>query len=130
MMKKYFSSNVDRDFYNTTLSLKPDSDKFIFSAYRPGPQNDASVSGMWNNAIRPDTQNMKRNFYSTKFVTLKSLKNGGSPTFLESSNGAGIPIHSEGNQASLGASRATGQKDFANPLDLQKLNLDLGELKH
>ena len=130
MMKKYFTSNVDPDFYNTTLSLKEGSEKFIFSAYRPGSQNDANAAGIWKNAIRSDTQNMKRNFYSTKFITLKSLKGGGSPTFLESSNGAGIPIHSEGNQASLGSSRATGQRDFANPLNLQEINLDLGELKH
>ncbi len=96
MMKKYFSTNIDNDFFNTTLSIKDDTKDIIFSAYRPGPQNDASASGIWNNAVRSDSQNMKRNFYSSKFVTLKSLQSGSSPTFLESSNGAGIPIHSEG----------------------------------
>jgi hypothetical protein len=130
MMKKYFSSNVDKDFYNTTLSLRKNSEKFIFTAYHPGTQNDASASGMWSNAIRPDTQNMKRNFYSTKFITLKSLKSSGSPTFLvKSISGAGIPIHSEGNEAAM-QGRATQQEEFSNPLDLQSLNLDLGELKH
>lgn len=70
-----------------------DVQKSLFSAYRPTPMNDADDQGVWTNTLTNRSINKWRNYYSTKFVTLKSLSTS-DDNFYTSSN---FTIFSEGN---------------------------------
>ncbi len=129
MMEKYFSSSslLNPSFHLTKLTLPNGKNENLFTAYHPIEQNDASLKGVWQNRLRGKSENMNRNFYSAKFIPLKSLSQGSSRNFVESS--AGIPIFSDGNP-SAGTNSDTKQQSFKNPLDFGQLNLNIGDLNH
>lgn len=131
LLEKYFSNNDNNlgEYYLTTLTTRsePSENKFNFSAYMPGAQNDAQANnGVQKNILNSNTENMWRNFYSSKFITLKSLLSGGDNFYSEVNHR--FPIHSGGNNAKTGGT--TAQRNYANPLNIDQLNIDLGDLNH
>jgi hypothetical protein len=133
MLEKYFADNSASlgEYFNTTYTAHNDDgmNAKLFTAYRPGIQNDSSSNdGKVTNFLNSSTENMWRNFYSTKFIALKSLMSSGDNFYSETSHS--FPIHSEGNSAKNGALE-TSQGQYANPLDLQSAGINnLGDLNH
>jgi hypothetical protein len=134
MLEKYFADNADKlgEYYKTTYTAHKSSamNKKLFTAYRPGAQNDAQRNdGKFKNFIKSSNpETMWRNFYSTKFITLKSLMSSGDNFYSEISHS--FPVHSEGNSAKNGALE-TSQSQYANPLDLQSIGgVDLTNIDH
>jgi hypothetical protein len=131
MLQKYFSSGLDQNFHQTQLVIT-ESDmgsNNLFTAYRPGAQTDGSPSGVWRNTIRSG-KNMQRNFYSTKFVPLKSTLSNSNYSYSESGGSAQFPIHSEGNKRKLPSGRETTQGNFINTLNPSAISLDLSDINH
>ena len=99
----------------------------LFSAYRPGREHDAPQdNGVQENPVaggKPD--NMIRNSYSTKFVSLSSLTQSSSQSF----GGSTVAIFSEGNRES-GAIEEIKMKNFKNPLQVNSVDLDLTKMKY
>ena len=98
----------------------------LFTAYRPGEEHDAdTVSGVQTNALNSGAQSKKiRNFYSTKFIPLKSISSLGSASY-----GLGkMVIYSEGspNTPANGANRG----NFRNPLEDSDLSIDINTATH
>ncbi len=132
MLEKYFADNASslREYYQTTFTLPKSADMMekLFTAYRPGLQSDSpSNNGVVQNVLNSTTENMWRNFYSTKFITLKSILSSGDNFYSEVAHS--FPIHSEGNSAKNTA-LSTKQTNFSNPLKVDEINLDLGDLNH
>ncbi len=95
----------------------------IFTAYMPGPYNGISADGIFSppfSGLQGET--MRRNFYSTKLVTLNSLKRGGH--FDETATN--FAIHSEGLLNDSTSSEDRKQRTFANPID----SPDINSIKH
>ncbi len=84
-------------------------EKQIFTAYMPGPMTGIANSGQYVSPFGGVGELMKRNSYSTKFVTLSSLRASGhyGPSTF--------PTVSEGQNASSGQEH--DQKAFTNALD-------------
>jgi hypothetical protein len=107
-------------------SYDPSADYMKYmTAYLPGPKTGAALDGSFisplNSSIR---DNMRRNFYSTKFVTLDSLQTGNGANYSNNT----FMIMSEGDvNPSGGVSRNTGQKLFANPLETSE---DISSIKY
>jgi hypothetical protein len=96
----------------------------FFTAYSPGPFNNASTSAQVSNPILGGaSETMRRNFYSTKFVTLKSLTQNG--TYNEKNSN--FPIMSEGE---AGVKDDTAQNIFANYLDLGSAGVEIDRIFH
>ena len=74
-----------------------DTKRALFSAYRPTQMNDADDQGTWRNTLNGQSINKWRNYYSTKFITLKSVATG-DDQFFTSSN---FTIFSEGNSTNV-----------------------------
>jgi uncharacterized protein (UPF0333 family) len=133
MLEKYFADNSASlgEYYKTTYTAHNDQsmNQKLFTAYRPGAQNDASSNnGVVKNFLNSKPENMWRNFYSTKFITLKSLMSSGDNFYSEISHS--FPIHSEGNSAKNGALE-TSQSQYANSLNLQSIGgIDMGNIDH
>ncbi len=82
--------------YYTEVYVEPDNANTrdaLFSAYRPTEMNDGSADGTWTNTLNGKTTNKARNFYSTKFITLKSISQR-DESFYATEN---FTIFSEGN---------------------------------
>ncbi len=70
----------------------------LLNAYRPGTYQGGSPEGQVRNRILGATSDMRRNFYSTKFVTLRSVASNYDNTFNPA--GGGNPEnYSEGQRA-------------------------------
>jgi hypothetical protein len=99
----------------------------IYSAYMPGPYNGISDEGV----LRPPSgfpasnEVMRRNFYSTKLVTLDSVQTSGN--FDESTN---MAIYSEGDRSSSQATPDRKQNAFSNPLDAQSVGADIRSIRY
>jgi hypothetical protein len=103
--------------YTIDYSIKPNTPlEKLFSAYRPGALHDAE-NGEWKNFLNGRVERMWRNFYSTKFVHLKSLLPGG-----EFSN-SNFTMVSEGNSSNSDVSNIA-MKNFLNSLDPQSAGID------
>lgn len=127
ILQKYFSNTSDNplgEFYKTTYTEPDDANK-IFTAYRPGAQNDAN-NGVQKNILNGETENMVRNFYSTKFITLKSLLPSGSNYY--GGDMGNFPIFSEGNDSNNGGS--TSHQTYQNPLKIEQLGVDISAINH
>jgi hypothetical protein len=98
----------------------------IFSAYMPGPYNGISADGTFEAPPGFPSQKevMRRNFYSTKLVTLDSLQKGGG--FEE--NLSNFAIYSEGELNKATPDRKQGT--FANPLDAQSVGADISSIRY
>lgn len=127
LLQEYFSStnNFDATFYDMDLTWKTSeinqNGRKYMSAYMPGPFTGVNQNGQQVNPIDSDiSENMWRNQYSTKFVPVNSLRQGGGARW----DNARFPIYSEGGISSEGSNPETGQKRFANPLRPETVNAD------
>lgn len=101
----------------------PEKSFAVFSAYQPGPMTGIGPDGRFQNTITgTDGEFMRRNFYSTKLVTLDSLQNG--QGYDEKTTG--FAIYSEGETTPNGID----QKEFRNPLDASSVGIDLNAIKY
>jgi uncharacterized protein (UPF0333 family) len=137
LLRQYFSKNtVDRaydpTYYNFKLSWPAEGSsqeklKF-FSAYTPGPFTGAGRDGTWSSPFgggNVGTDLMRRNTYSTKFISLDSLQTGGGPRW----DNKNFPIMSEGDVNDSGNSD-TSQNIFRNPLEPGSVDADLSSIKY
>lgn len=85
-LQKYFSAtgsdaNYDPEYYTMEFAWSENSNSNfmkMLSAYMPGPAHGIGLDGVYSSPIgSSDGETMRRNAYSTKFVTLDSLKAGG-----------------------------------------------------
>lgn len=111
--------------YTTTFSL-PNEDILdtsnLFSAFRPGEEHDApGNNGIQRNEINKKQFTKIRNFYSTKFIPLKSISSSTSALFRT----PGAPILSEGSDAEGEFSR-----NIRNPIEVNTEGIDLNLIKH
>ena len=97
----------------------------LFTAYSPGKYNNASAKSKVTNRFLGGSELMRRNTYSTKFITLKSISGKSGTTFNESNS---FPIFSEGLKRS--SNQDTKQKSFRNPADLGSVNIDVKKIRH
>lgn len=97
----------------------------MFTAYMPGPFTGVGPDGVFDNPIPGSAiqETMRRNFYSTKFVTLDSLLSSGKYNQSESN----FQIYSEGDVTGSGDD---GQSRFTNPLDPNIIGSDLNTIKY
>lgn len=72
-----FTLKFDQNLTNSQLA----------TAYMPGAMQGATQNAQFNNPIvqNSDPINLKRNFYSTKFVQMRSLLEGENPSYISSS---------------------------------------------
>ncbi len=98
----------------------------LYSGYTPGPFNGIGEDGKLNPPGGfPSTQEiMRRNFYSTKLVTLNSLQSGGN----YDEKVRNFVIHSEGDITTAGGDIAVST--WANPLDASSIGIDLSSIEY
>jgi hypothetical protein len=108
--------------YNPNMKQAPLS---LFTAYMPGRFTGVGDDGVSVNPFTRDSETMRRNFYSTKFVQLNSLTDSGGWT--ESSQG--FQIYSEGGINNAGNFNRS-QKLYRNPLDAQNFGIDINAIKY
>lgn len=135
-LRKYFGTNnpanggfspthylMDYSF-NPAMRGAPNS---LFSAYMPGTFTGVAGSGVFSNPIAGSDvadETMRRNFYSTKFVQLRSLTGAG-PWNENSSN---FVIMSEGSLNNSGPDAR--QEQYKNPLDAQSVGVDVNAIRY
>lgn len=128
LLEKYFSDAATETFsptyYMFRYSFNPSADNMRFmTAYMPGPFTGVNPDGTFVSPISSAiTDNMRRNSYSTKFVSLDSLRAGGEGTYDITT----FPIMSEGD-VNEGGGLNTSKTKFANPLDSTE---DLSSIKY
>ncbi|MGE3611636.1 MAG: Tad domain-containing protein [Bacteriovoracaceae bacterium] len=140
LLEKYFSSQAQDPNYSPShykmeyswnprgLANAPHSPKefAIFSAYLPGPFTGVADDGQFINPI-PGTnmsEMMRRNFYSTKFIQLNSLRSG-------AGYGSNINMYSEGDvNEGYQPDLERSQTGFLNSLDAGSAGADLSSIKH
>ncbi len=124
LLREYYSAGAEDDFspeyYSMSYSFKKDEDNTRFmTAYLPGPYKGAGPDGMFANPITGASDNTRRNFYSTKFITLDSVQSGK----IESYATDGSLIHSEGSMDKTGTGENV-KHEFMNPLEGDLSELD------
>jgi hypothetical protein len=138
LLRKYFDALPNDTRFNPThyqieYSLNSESENMgsnlsrLFSAYMPGPYNGVSANG---SLVPPpgfpqNNELMRRNFYSTKLITLDSVQAGKG----YDENSSNFVIHSEGN-LTTNPDFNTAQKTFSNPLDVQSAGGNLSSIKY
>jgi hypothetical protein len=131
LFEQYFAKattdvTYNPSYYNFKLSWPKSAPLSLLSAYSPGPFTGVGQDGTYSSPIpgaRVEPDVMHRNTYSTKFISLDSLQNGGGPRWSNES----FPIHSEGSTNQNNASE-TAQNSFRNPIDAD--GLDLSSIKY
>jgi hypothetical protein len=114
------TDDFSADYYSFSYSFDKNVDNLKFmSAYMPGPYKGAGPEGMLSNPITGASDNTRRNFYSTKFITLDSVQSGK----IESYGTEGSLIHSEGSMDKTGTGENV-QHEFKNPLEGELSELD------
>ncbi len=136
LLSEYFSAAANDPNYQPThykmdyswnennFSSSPNQALDVFTAYMPGPFNGIGGNGKFETPFPGSgiSEMMRRNFYSTKFVTLESLR-GGSGSYAEKNS---MVIYSEGDlTTSPGFDRS--QSGFLNTLDP---NIDLSSINY
>jgi hypothetical protein len=113
---------MEYSYYPNNFSRSTKGPRSIYSAYMPGPFNGAEPDGKLPGAFSGiSDENMQRNFYSTKFVTLDSLMQGGG---YEIDN---MVKYSEG---AINVTATNINEKIANPLNPSQINADLSKVKH
>ncbi|WP_408097865.1 Tad domain-containing protein [Peredibacter sp. HCB2-198] len=134
MISEYFAASANDPTFNPThyhfsfswpANATGAAGERFFTAYMPGPFTGVGDNGTFSNPIPGSNiqENMRRNFYSTKFVTLDSLLSSGG--YGPSSN---FSIISEGTPS--GADTDVRPTQFANPLDPDVIGSDLNSIKY
>lgn len=130
LIREYFNRNsldagYDPTYYSMKYSFNPSANNMQFmTAYVPGPFTGAGMDGTFVSPLSGDIRDkMRRNFYSTKFVSLDSLQ-------TSSSSGnygeRGFTIMSEG-QVNETGTKNTSQTSFVNPIETSE---DLSSIKY
>ena len=83
----------------------------LFTAYMPGPMTGIANDGTYNSPFGGTGETMRRNSYSTKFVTLDSIKPSG---HYQSTS---FPMVSEGDIVTNSGQAEVNQNSFANALE-------------
>lgn len=121
LIEEYFNkttiseTSFSPQFYPFELNWKVNTPRSVGSkfltAYRPGPFTGVAEDGEYQSPIDSGiSDNMQRNSYSTKFITLDSLQTGGGPRWDNDT----FTIYSEGDVNPSGSE--TRQQTFANPI--------------
>ncbi|HXH31438.1 MAG TPA: Tad domain-containing protein [Bacteriovoracaceae bacterium] len=137
-LQSYFSKtlndpNYNPSHYNFAFSWPknytgtPAEGLKMFTAYKPGPLTGVSPEGIFDNPIPGSSiqENMHRNFYSTKLVTINSLRGG--PGYAEEETN--FVIYSEGDVA-INPGQDGAQTNFLNVLDLSAFGDELDQIKY
>jgi hypothetical protein len=128
LLRSYYASSAADPNYSSTHykmeynyyenNWKDSTPLRIYSAYMPGPYNGISPSGQFTPPFPGlDSEQMQRNFYSTKLVMLSSLTESGN--YADKNQFA---THSEGDFTITGTSPERKQESFANPLDVSSFS--------
>ena len=136
LLEKYFSGSTrDGSFSSTHYHMSFSWPKAfdsgeglkMLSAYAPGPFTGIGPDGRFTNPIPGSniSELMRRNFYSTKFVALDSLR-GGAGYNEQRTN---FVIHSEG-EAAGNAGSDRSQNNFKNIIDPGVIGSDLDSIKY
>src|SRR5690606_22471814 len=118
--KNFYRIEYAINFDDTTSELK----NALYSAYRPGPLQGAN-NGKLTNPYTGLQENMIRNFYSTKLISLRSVTGHNDDSFDE--KGTNFPIISEGNNVT-GGSGDLSQQSFQNTLNFNITNWDISDV--
>jgi hypothetical protein len=125
LLEEYYSGtgsndNFSPEYYSFSYSFDKNEDNLKFmTSYIPGPYKGAGPDGMLRNPITSLSDNMRRNFYSTKFITLDSVQLGK----IESYAAEGSLIHSEGSMDKTGTGENV-KHEFKNTLEGDLSELD------
>lgn len=118
----------DYSWYAPNFEGTPAGELGVFSSYAPGEFTGVNTNAIFNNPIPGSdmTETMRRNFYSTKFIPLDSVKGGRGYSEQQSGN---FLIFSEGDVESTNLE--VKQDQFVNPLvPLEIGSDDLSSIKH
>jgi len=137
LQKYYDSSAADPSYSSTHYKMTYSYNKNywdgkpnhrIYSAYVPGPFNGIGLDGILvaPSGFPQNQENMHRNFYSTKFVTINSLRKGEFGYDEEKTN---LGIYSEGERTS-GQATPDRRGTFTNPLDVQAFEPGISSIKY
>jgi hypothetical protein len=120
-----FASHYKMEYNLNTNVYQGQKRHGMYSAYMPGPFNGVGEDAVLTPPFPGlDSETMRRNFYSTKFVPLDSLQESG--MYNENKN---FVIYSEGGlTTSPGFDRSQGT--FSNSLDANKIGIDLSSIKY
>lgn len=132
LLQKYYASSAndpayDSKFYKMEYNISKEhfggDMKRLFSAYMPGPWNGVGSDGTLvpPSGFPATRELMRRNFYSTKLISLDSVQTGG--IYRESSRN--FVIYSEGEVTTSGQLERS-QGEFINYLD----STGLADIKH
>lgn len=128
LRERWASGKLTGDLYQEFSYAIPDNLKEeLFTAYRPGPDHDAGISdGIQVNKLTGRPDKMIRNFYSTKFIPMKSLTNSDDSGYRIGT----MPIYSEGENDESESSPETARQNFKNPIEESSLKKSKDELYH
>ncbi|MFA5583192.1 MAG: Tad domain-containing protein [Bacteriovoracaceae bacterium] len=137
LLDKYFSQHstdpnftpshyyLEYNWYEANFAGTPQNRKTVFSAYVPGTYTGIGHDGVFTSPIPGSSlsETMRRNFYSTKFISIDSLKEG----YNESTSK--FLIFSEGDTNSTNLQ--VQQRGYLNPLQPLLIGSDdLSSIKH
>ena len=126
MKTRWADPSLVGEIYRGKYALPENMTDQLFTAYRPGPDHDAgNTDGVQINDINGTSDKMIRNFYSTKFIPLKSVSNSSSAAY---GNTGKMIIYSEGLPNSI--SPEALRTNFKNPIDSKNIGIDINSSKH
>lgn len=116
---------MEYNYYEKNWGGKPLK---IFTGYMPGPFNGVGANGILTppSGFPSQQEVMRRNFYSTKLVTLDSLRRGGN--YDETAKN--FNTYSEGDLTGSQATADRKQDSFTNPLDAQSVGADISSIRY
>lgn len=124
--KKTMDPTFDTNFYHFEYSLPEEKDitKFM-TAYMPGPFTGSQLDGRFKSPLSPANDLMRRNYYSTKFITLDSVL---STTESKNYQNEGFMIFSEGSVSPGNNKLRDTYGEFKN--SLETMGEDVSDIKY
>lgn len=117
----YYGSNFNYDFDGDTTPLS------LFSAFSPGANQGADNNFNVAHPYLGKSELAKRNYYSAKFISVKSISKGAESNNSYTQNQSNFAIYSEGTSTPLG--NDIDQSEFANVLD-SAFTQEINSIKH
>ncbi len=117
----YYSGNFNYDFDSDTTPLS------LFSAYSPGANQGADNNFNVPHPYLGKSELAKRNYYSAKFISVKSISKGAESNNSYTQNQSNFAIYSEGTSTPLG--NDIDQSEFSNILD-SSFTQEINSIKH